>query len=334
MNSGIADCLVRKGRERVAINPRNGWIRAMTSHSPGRRGNQFNFAAQARRQAGSTFKTFVLASAIENGIDPNAEGYVSSPFTWDDPNSVEPWEVSTYDGTAYGWSTIAQATLRSDNTVYAQLTLDLGASKVASMARRLGVRDSPLCATCPSIGLGSASVSPLEMSAAYATIAAYGVYSKPRAIQRVEFPNGHVDRGVGRVKRQRALSEGVSWEVTQILEDNVTGGTGTGAYFGRPAAGKTGTTDNHADAWFCGYTPNLQATVWVGHPSGQVPMLSVHGIAVAGGTFPASIWRRFMSVAEANVPARSFRPPSEYPSYRSYDTGNYVYGGGSDSYGD
>ena len=315
----------------VAIEPDDGAIKVMTGIVPGRPKTQFNLAAQARRQAGSTFKTFVLASAIEGGIDPDTEGYVSAPFTYDDPNSIEPWEVSTYDGTAYGWSTIAEATLRSDNTVYAQLALDLGASRVAAMARRLGVRDSPLCAACPSIGLGSASVSPLEMSSAYATLAAYGVYSRPRAIQRVEFPGGRVDQEVGRVERQRALSEGVAWEVTRILEDNVTGGTGVGAYFGRPAAGKTGTTDNHADAWFCGYTPNLQASVWVGHPKGQVPMLNVHGIAVAGGTFPASIWRRFMSVAEENVPATSFRTPTEYPSYRPFDTGNYVDGGETDS---
>ena len=309
----------------VAIDPDNGAIKVMTGVVPGRPKTQFNLAAQARRQAGSTFKTFVLASAIERGIDPASTGYVSAPFSYDDPNSIEPWEVSTYDGTSYGWSTIADATLRSDNTVYAQLTLDLGAGRVAAMARRLGVRDSPLCAECASIGLGSASVSPLEMSSAYATLAAYGVYSKPRAIQRVEFPNGRVDRTLGRVRRQRALSEGVAWEVTRLLESNVTGGTGTGAYFGRPAAGKTGTTDNHADAWFCGYTPGLQASVWVGHPKGQIPMLSVHGIAVAGGTFPASIWRRFMSDAHADVPAASFRQPSEYPSYTSFDTGEYVY---------
>jgi penicillin-binding protein 1A len=315
----------------VAIDPRTGAIKAMTGVIPGRAKNQFNLAAQARRQAGSTFKTFVLAAAIEQGVNPYDVGYVSAPFTYDDPNSIEPWEVSTYDGTSYGWSTIADATLRSDNTVFAQLTLDLGAQRVRGMARRLGVRTSPICPTCASIGLGSASVSPLEMASAYATLAAQGIYSRPMAITKVVLRTGKVDRkaGWGKVHRERAVADGVAWEVTRLLEDNVTGGTGTGAYFGRPAAGKTGTTDNHADAWFCGYTPNLQATVWVGYPSAQVPMLNVHGIQVAGGTFPASIWRRFMSSAEANVPARSFPPPSSYPAYTSFDAGDYVYDGDS-----
>ena len=308
----------------VAVDPADGSIKVMTGIVPGRPKTQFNLAAQARRQAGSTFKTFVLAAAVEHGVDPYNEGYVSAPFTYDDPNSIEPWEVSTYDGTSYGWSAIDDATLRSDNTVYAQLTLDLGAERVAGMARRLGIRDSPLCDECASIGLGSASVSPLEMASAYATLAAGGIHSRPRAVTRVEFPNGKVDRSLGRVRRQRAVSDGVAWEVTRILSSNVTSGTGTGAYFGRPAAGKTGTTDNHADAWFAGYTPQLQATVWVGHPRAQIPMLSVHGIAVAGGTFPASIWRRFMWVAHLNRPVLDFPAPTEYPTYTSFDTGSYT----------
>jgi len=166
------------------------------------------------------------------------------------------------------------------------------------------------------------------MASAYATLAAGGIYSRPLAITKVVLRNGKRDRkaGWGKVRRERVISDGVAWEVTRILSDNMTSGTGTGAYFGRPAAGKTGTTDNHADAWFCGYTPHLQAAVWVGYPRAQVPMTSVHGIAVTGGSFPASIWRRFMTSAEGAVPARDFPAPTRYPTYVSFDAGNYVSG--------
>jgi penicillin-binding protein 1A len=101
------------------------------------------------------------------------------------------------------------------------------------------------------------------------------------------------------------------------------GGTGTGAYFGRTAAGKTGTTDNHADAWFCGYTPNLEATVWVGYPQGEIPMENVHGIAVAGGTFPATIWRLFMSRALRYSPAQQWRLPTHRPVWKPFTRGQY-----------
>src|SRR5215213_5048092 len=182
----------------VSIDPRTGAIRAMTGVTR-RKGNQFNLATQARRQAGSTFKTFVLAAAISSGIDPDTTTYVSTPFTYHPPDGGEPWPVSTYDGTAYGTSTITSATLRSDNTVYAQLTLDVGPSTVAQMARRLGVDRSPL-PNVPSLGLGSASVSPLELASAYATLAAGGIYSVPMAITRVVLPDGTVDHeGTGDV---------------------------------------------------------------------------------------------------------------------------------------
>ena len=149
------------------------------------------------------------------------------------------------------------------------------------------------------MGLGAIAISPLEEASAYATLAAGGIYSKPMAIRKVVLANGKVDTdaGWGQPKRQRVISDGVAYEVTQILEDNVLEGTGVGAYFGRPAAGKTGTTDNHADAWFSGYMPQLETTVWVGYPQGEIPMENVHGISVAGGTFPATIWKLFMEAA-------------------------------------
>jgi penicillin-binding protein 1A len=320
----------------VAIDPPTGEIKAMTAETPGQRGNQFNLAAQGLRQAGSTFKTFVLAAAIEEGINPASTSYLSAPLKYStDPNGGDceatpptAWCPETYDNSYIGTTTIDRATLRSDNTVYARLTLDVGPEKVVRAARKMGVRSAPMDAV-PAVGLGAASVSPLEMAAAYATLAAGGVYSKPIAIRRVVLPNGKNDTkaGWGKQKHERVMPDWVAAEVTRILEQNVLSGTGyPNAVIGRPAAGKTGTTDNHADAWFAGYTPDLQATVWVGHPKGQVPMLDVHGIRVAGGTFPAEIWGKFMRAALADEPVQSWRPAQSYPVWR-YFSGEWAFKG-------
>jgi penicillin-binding protein 1A len=243
----------------VAIDPRNGAIRAMTSVTPGHPKNQFNLVAQSRRQAGSTFKMFVLTSAIEQGMNPYTTYYVSAPFHYQPDPQAKAWDVHTYSNTYSGWISVERATLASDNTVYAQLTLDADPAKVADMAWRLGIRSSHL-PVVPSIGLGSASVSPLEMASAYATIAAGGIYSQPMAIAKVVFPDGKVDKdaGWGMPKRERVVPDWVAAEVTKILGENIRYGTGTGAYFyyhtntgaslGFPSAGKTGTTDDHADA--------------------------------------------------------------------------------------
>jgi penicillin-binding protein 1A len=313
----------------VAIDPRNGYLRAMTSVIPGRRGNQFNLASQAQRQAGSTFKAFVLAAAIERGIDPDHTYYTSAPFVCDTGSWCKPpWPVKTYDNTYVGSVSISSALLRSDNSVFAQLTLDVGPDKVRRMAEKLGV-DFGSQRTVASIGLGSLSVSPLSMATAYSTIASGGVYSRPVAIRKVVLSNGKVDTeaGWGRPDRKRVLSDGVAWQVTQILEKNVQYGTGTAADFGRAEAGKTGTTDDHADAWFCGYTPSLAATVWMGYPAGEISMESVHGIAVTGGSFPAEIWRRFMEPALASTPELDFPEPSHYPEYQYFQKGDWGYYG-------
>jgi penicillin-binding protein 1A len=191
------------------------------------------------------------------------------------------------------------------------------------MAHKLGVQ-SPLDPV-PSIGLGSNAVSPLDMASAYATLAAGGIYSEPRAIKRVVLANGKEDEdaGWGKPKRSRVISEGVAYTVTKILEKNVQYGTGTGANYGQPAAGKTGTTEEHSDAWFCGYTPRLETTVWIGYARGKIPMTNVHGIRVAGGTFPAQIWRLFMSSAIGQLEPLSFPEPAEYPEWHSFERGQY-----------
>ena len=314
----------------ISIDPATGAIRAMTAVVPGRSNNQFNLVSQARRQPGSTFKTFVLAAAIEKGIDPDTSLYVSAPFTYrpfEGGNCEDGswWCVKTYDSTYNGWTSVTRATLRSDNSVYAQLTLDVGPDKVGAMARKLGVR-SPLQVGgtyVPAMGLGSIAVSPLDMASAYATLAAGGIYSEPTAIRRVVLPTGKEDSKAnwGTPRRTRVIPDGIAWKVTQILEDNVRYGTGSRAAFGRPAAGKTGTTDKHADAWFVGYTPDLATAVWMGYQAGEVPMESVHGIAVTGGSFPAQIWRTMMERTIGLRPQREFPEPKAYPQYLPFSRG-------------
>jgi penicillin-binding protein 1A len=294
----------------VSINPKNGAIRAMTAVAPGRKNLQFNLAAQGRRQSGSAFKTFVLVEAIRQGINPYTTQYLSAPFRWQPDPQSEVWEVATYSNSYSGGVPIARATLSSDNTVYARLTLDVGPENVVKTARAMGITSE--LQPVPSLGLGTNSVSVLEMASAYATLAAGGVYSKPMAIRKVVLPDGRTDKGAGWgvPQRKRVLPDGVAYEVTKILHQNAVGGTGTGSYYGDPtSAGKTGTTENHVDAWYAGYTSRASTVVWVGYPNAQIEMTSVHGIRVAGGTFPATIWRLFMSRAFAGVPYGSWPLP-------------------------
>ncbi len=317
----------------ISISPRTGAIRAMAAVIPNRPKNQFNLLSQARRQPGSTFKTFVLAAAVEMGINPDSTYYVSAPFTY----KVHPagncddgswWCVHTYANDYYGWSSIRSATIRSDNSVYAQLTLDVTPERVAETARRMGVRSrlDVRGAYVPSIGLGSVAVSPLDLASAYATLAAGGIHSEPMAIRRVVLADGREDTGAGWgvPQRRRALPEGVAAVVTRILEQNIQSGTGTRAAFGRPAAGKTGTNEEHADAWFAGYTPDLATTVWIGYTKGEIPMESVHGIAVSGGSFPAEIWRLFMERALEGTELALFPEPSRWPTWQPFTRGEYA----------
>jgi penicillin-binding protein 1A len=316
----------------ISIDPRTGAIRAMTAFTPGTRRNQYNLLSQARRQPGSTFKTFVLAAAVEQGANPDTTTYLSAPFFYKptpvgdcDSGAGGWWCVETYARDYYGWSSLASATLRSDNTVYAQLTLDVTPEKVAAMARKMGVR-SPLDingAYVPSMGLGAIRVSPLDLASAYATLAAGGIHSEPMAIRRVVLSNGKVDTdaGWGEPRRKRVISDGVAYAVTKVLEDNMTGGTGGNAYYGVPSAGKTGTTENHADAWFAGYTPFLQTTVWVGYTRGNIPMESVHGISVSGSSFPSLIWHDFMVAAVGNQQPVDFPQPTNWAVWTDWERG-------------
>ncbi len=303
----------------VSIDPASGAIRAMAGVSPGESGSEFNLATAAERQAGSTFKPIVLAAAVARGMNPWATRYLSAPFYY----APLQWSVRTYDGTYAGPETVAAATIHSDNTVYARLALDLGPAAIVAMAKRLGVQTQ--LQPTPSLALGTAAVTPLDMASVYATLAAGGVYSRPLAIRRVVFSGGKTDAGWGRSQRTRVIPDWVATTVTRVLEENMLHGTGVGAHVpGRIDAGKTGTTDDYADAWFAGYTPSLEATVWMGYPRAETPMLDVHGAAVSGPTLPATAWRLFMERALAGSANADFPTPLSPAEFAPW-TGQYAY---------
>jgi penicillin-binding protein 1A len=292
----------------VSIEVETGYIRAMVGGSD-YDDSKFNLAAQGRRQPGSAFKTFCLVAALERGIDPETTYYESMPVVLDYPGAPEPWDVKTYGNSYYGTSSVVQATLRSDNTVYAQMALDVGAAQIVDVAHRMGIT-SELNAD-PAIALGGLTigVSPLEMSSAYATLANQGECVQPTIITRVTDSSGNVI-WEAQPKRTQAISAGVAYETTRILAMNIKSGTGTRADIERPAAGKTGTATEWYDAWFCGYTPHLSTSVWMGNPDAQVPMDDVHGIKVTGGSFPAVIWQKFMYQADRDYPEEEFAKPA------------------------
>lgn len=304
----------------VSIRPKTGQIVAMASTRYFRK-DQFDLASQGRRQPGSTFKTITLATAIEQGIDPSGTTYMSAPFSWQPDPTSPVWNVSTAGGSYAGPVSLENATLASDNTVYAQLAIDVGPANIVDMAERLGVRTSPLSAV-PSLTLGADGVSPLEMATVYATLANGGVYHRPTAIKKVTDADGKVLLE-GRTTGVRVIQDGVAAEVTRILGENMVSGTGTGAMMSdrRPEAGKTGTTDNHTDAWFCGYTPTLATCVWIGYPDETKPMYGVEGVgAVSGPTLPADIWHLYMDAALAGTPPVSFPAPKRPVDWARFES--------------
>jgi penicillin-binding protein 1A len=303
----------------VAIDPENGEIKAMAS-SGNYSHEQYNLAAQGHRQAGSAFKTFALTTAVRRGVNPDDTFYTSKPLSLDLPEFGH-WDVQTYGNSYSGTISLHEATLQSDNTVYAQLALDLGPESVAETAHDMGIETELDGIPAETLGGLRIGVSPLEMTNAYATLASGGIRNKPIAIKEVRFPDGNVDK-LGEPDRERVFSDGVAYEVTQILKDNVASGTGTAAATGcGEEAGKTGTTDDFNDAMFMGYTPTLATGVWVGYPNELRSMSSVHGISVAGGTFPAQIWHDFMATANSDCGAYFPEPKNSVdwvPFYGEY----------------
>ena len=276
----------------VAIDPADGKIRAMASSGTyGER--RFNLAAQGHRQPGSAFKTFVLTAAVRKGIDPDATTYTSKPLNIDDP-AYGKWEVKTFGNSYIGTVSLTRATLSSDNTVYAQLILDIGPKAVCETAKLLGIRTKLDCYPAEGLGGLTRGVTPLEMAGAYATLASGGVRHRPTGIERVVFPDGKSEN-LASGEGKRVLTDGQAAEVTRVLEMNVQSGTGTAAGYGCPAAGKTGTTDEAKDAWFVGYTPHLSAAVWVGYPDAGIAMPGAQG-----GTYAAPVWHAFMLPAHGD----------------------------------
>lgn len=292
----------------VTIDPKTGYVRAMVSSS--RYGDsKYNLAARGNRQAGSTFKTMVLMEALRRGVNPGATSYVSRPLAAGWLPSNPTYEVHTFGRTYGGSMNLVSATLKSDNSVYAQLDADLGPENVAKTARDMGIT-SPLHGY-PAEGLGGLQngVSPLEMARAYATIANGGYRVKPIVVRKVTFPDGHVDN-LGKPTRHKVFEDGVTYEATKILEQNVEGGTGTRAQIGCPAAGKTGTVDNFTDTWFVGYTPRLVTSVWVGHPKDPYPL----GPNAQGGAIAAPIWGAYMKSAKGKFCGEFAQPKVPFVS--------------------
>ena len=313
----------------VAIDPRTGAVRAMVGGSNFHK-SQFNLATQAERQPGSSFKPIVLASALREGISPITT-FESKPVNIDAGDRI--WHVTNYEGSYLGRIDLTKAMIASDNSVYAQLTQLVGPKSIVATAHALGIRSQldPYF----SIGLGAVAVNPLDMTRAYATFANRGVRvdgsltgDRPRVIEKVEFAR------TGAVAENRPTGTATMTTqqadlLTSILQRVVTEGTGTRAALAdRPAAGKTGTTDNYGDAWFVGYTPQLAVAVWVGYPNELKPMLTEYGgKAVAGGTLPALIWHAFMTAADKQLKAA----PESFPAtpYLPAQEERIVWRGGS-----
>jgi penicillin-binding protein 1A len=313
----------------VTVDPATGKIRAMASSGTyGER--RFNLAAQGHRQPGSAFKTFVLTAAILKGVDPDSTSYTSKPVALDQGVGAPPWEVKTFGNTYSGTVSLTRATLSSDNTVYAQLIMDLGPESVCKAAKLLGITTKLDCYPAEGLGGLTRGVTTLEMAGAYATLASGGVRHRPTGIEKVVFPDGKSER-LGNPKGKRVMTDGQAYEVTKILEMNITSGTGTAAGYGCPAAGKTGTTDEAKDAWFVGYTPHLSTAVWVGYPDAGVAMPGAQG-----GTYAAPVWHAFMLPAHGEdcddfpLPTEPFQSSPFFGKYSS--TGSSYDDGYSDDY--
>jgi penicillin-binding protein 1A len=309
----------------VAIDPATGEVRAMYGGSNWGK-SQVNLALSGEkgyggtgRQAGSAFKPFTLTAAMEANVSLSSRWYGPGTITIQDPRCYtdgRPWTLSNASDEESGTFSLATATAYSVNTVFAQVTSLVGPDAVADAAHRMGIRSKlePVC----SITLGTQAVSPLEMTNAYATLAARGVRRWATPVHVVRDASGAVLDRTTSGRGKRVISTNDADLVTYALENVIRYGTGTSANIGRPAAGKTGTAQDYVDAWFCGYVPRLATCVWVGYPKGEIPLENVEGYsAVYGGTIPALIWHDFMLKATERMAVQDFTAPS----FDGYTTG-------------
>ena len=294
----------------VSIDNANGAIRTMLSGRNYQR-DQLDLAT-ATRQPGSAFKPFTLVAAFEEGIPPGQVYSATSPFCSPQWTSADHCVQNAEPGRG-GYESLTTATAYSTNVVFAQLALDVGATKIAAVAAQMGIDPDHLSAV-PSITLGTSDVSPLEMASAYQTLANDGRHCTPFAITRAEVAS---EDGPGallfrhRDECHQVVDRDIAARVTSMLQGVVTlpGATGTAAAIGRPVAGKTGTTQEYSNAWFVGYTPQVSTAVWVGFPGNPDPLDNYFGQSVFGGTLAAPIWHTYMTQIMAGMPVRSFPTP-------------------------
>jgi membrane peptidoglycan carboxypeptidase len=270
---------------------------------------QLNDATQSIALAGSTFKPFALIAALEAGIPLTSMWNGDSPQTFDDLG--KPYVVSNYGDEGWGQLDLLTATQHSVNTIFVPLGMKAGMDKVVDAARRSGIPESVAMIPTPSVVLGVASPRVIDVANAYATFAAQGVYAKPFLVASVTGPN----KGVlyeATPQTQEVFSKEVMADLTYALKSVVNGGTGAAALsLGRPAAGKTGTSQSNASAWFAAYTPQLSAAVALFRDSASESLNGIGGLtSVTGGTFPARIWTAFMKGALKGEPVMTFPAPS------------------------
>jgi penicillin-binding protein 1A len=297
----------------VSIEPATGAVRTMVA-GPGFQNLEYNLVTQNQRQVGSSFKTYVLAALMEQGYSPQDIINGTAPCLFANPSGTpNPYPVGNYADGGGSVGTIVDATTASSNCAFVRLGLIAGVSSVVDMAHRLGIRPETPLNVVPSLPLGVADITPLEMASAYATLANDGIYNPPYLIDRITDRNGntiytHTPSPEPRISSQTARL------VTSVLEQNVIGGTGTAARIpGQQVAGKTGTTQDGTDGWFVGYTPQLATAVWVGGLYHKFT-IRLGGREITGGSYPARIWGSFMNAWQESRPAAPFTPPAPVPA--------------------
>ena len=294
----------------VAIDNKTGEVRAMVG-GPDYTTRPFNLATQGQRQPGSTFKPFTLVTALEQGISPD-NVYSSQPKEFPVPGTGgrEAFIVRNYGDAYAGSASLRSATTTSDNSVYAEVGVQVGTRKIARTARKLGIRTPISTNLAMTLGGLREGVTPLDMAHAYQTIATGGkrIWNPklgapdrgPIGIHKVVDGSGKViDDNTRSLKSKQVIDPSIAAETRSIMETVVSYGTGTKAQVsGTVVAGKTGTTENYGDAWFVGWNDQLTVAIWVGYPDRLVPMLTQYGgEPVAGGTYPAQLFHNFLTSA-------------------------------------